>query len=314
MGILRAVARTLLSVRLQDNLRLQGYQRRVLGARDFVRWNAILFNAWLRERRNRGKYPVLNEGGLRNTRKSNTVFIFGSGYSLHDITPAEWRHFEAHDTLGFTTFVYQRWVRMDYYLLRGWIEFPIGTLKWRAHTRDFVKVLNANPLFRHSILLVQGDYSAQFCNSLIGYRLLRPDTRILRFFSARTPGPPTRSLRDGVRHGCGTLCDAVNIAYCLGWKEIVLVGVDLYDSRYFCLDPDQTLGVDHQTSTLKVAEYTAHGIRYDQPHSTVRNGMVELMEEWRGLFERDGVQMSVYNPRSLLARVMPVYQRDHQGG
>ena len=63
-------------------------------------------------------YRALTEEELRRTRKSDTVFIFGSGYSLNDIPPEQWREIERHDTLGFNWFVHQRFVRCDYQLIR----------------------------------------------------------------------------------------------------------------------------------------------------------------------------------------------------
>ncbi len=52
----------------------------------------------------------------------------------------------------------------------------------------------------------------------------------------------------------GTLVDAVNVAYCLGWKEIVLVGIDLYDSRYYWLPPDKTLTYDPVDNRVVVGD------------------------------------------------------------
>jgi hypothetical protein len=94
----------------------------------------------------------------------------------------------------------------------------------------------------------------------------------------------------------------------MGWKEIVLVGVDLYDSRYFFLDPDKTLAVDVERATTVPAERNSmHGQRYDSEHNTARSGVVRLMAEWREALEPVGVQLTVYNPRSLLADVLPLY-------
>ena len=93
------------------------------------------------------------------------------------------------------------------------------------------------------------------------------------------PGLPTRSFAQGVRHAPGTLSDVVNCAYLLGWKDIVLVGVDLYDSRYFWLEQDQTLDYDAEAGTLVPAEVnTIRGNQYDEPHNTAVSGVVEQME------------------------------------
>lgn len=311
MRPLRTVAKAFVSPNMAYNMRSQWNNLHRLGIGDFVRWNSILFDAWVRDRLNRRAYTMLNESELRASRKSETVFIFGSGYSLNDISQSEWKEIEKHDTLGFSGFIYQRWIPVDYHLIRGWAEMKAGSLNWRGHTMDYAAVLNANPCFEHTIFIMQGEYMAQFCNSLIGYRLLRQGTRILRYTTVRMAGPPTDSLSDGLRHMNGTLCDAVNFAYSLGWKKIVLVGVDLYDSRYFWLAPDETLAWDESSGMFIPGPINTRNLRYDQMHNTARTGVVKIMGQWRTYFKERGVDISVYNPKSLMVEVMPVYQRDH---
>lgn len=289
------------------HLLLQVSQFRDFGMVGYVKWQAALLAAWMRERKNRRIYRILSEGELSASRKSDTVFIFGSGYSLNGISPEEWRHFQYHDTLGFTGFVYQKWVRVDYHLIRGWVEAKAGALNWQAHTRDFADILNANEYFNDTILIMQGEYLAQFCNGLIGHALLRPGTQIFRYKTARCSKNPTRQLKDGLSHTVGTLSDAVNFAYCNGWKHLVLVGVDLYDSRYFWLKEDETTGVDKATGMLVPSRINHHGQRFDQTHNTARNGIVETLGRWREVFHQEGVRLSVYNPRSLLRDVLPPY-------
>ena len=288
-------------------LKLQALQLRDFGLSEYLRWHRVLLAAWMRERKNRGSYHVLNEVELKASRKSDTVFIFGSGYSLNDITAEEWRHFEKHDTVGLSGFVYQKWIRVDYHLIRGWVEAKAGALNWKAHSQDFADVLNANKYFKDTILIMQGEYLAQFCNSLIGCGHIRPGTRIFRYRTARAARTPTPCLADGLAHSFGTLSDAVNFAYCMGWKQIVLVGVDLYDSRYFWLKSNETLAVNEVTGMLMPAEINTRGVRFDGKHNATNNGIVEAMTSWRELFERENVKISVYNPRSLLRDVLPVY-------
>ena len=275
------------------------------GAGDFTKWNALLIDAAMRERLARGRYRELSAPQLIASRRSETVFIYGSGASLNDITPAEWAHMAQHDTFGFTGFIYQKWIRVGYHLIRGGIE---GSLVWRAYAEDYCATLNANPLFNEAILILQGEYFAMFANQILGYKLIRPETRIFRYQTARGDGPPTRSFSDGIRHTAGTLCDAVNVAACVGWKHIVLAGVDLYDSRYFWLPPDSTVGVD-AAGLMKPVEVSGRGQRFDQQHNTARIGIVELMAQWREHLQREcGIELSVFNPRSLLASAMPVYK------
>jgi hypothetical protein len=288
---------------------LQGRQAIALGLQQYIKWQSILFRAWVRSLQNRNCYKVVTTRELKSSQKSDTVFIFGSGYSLNEISSDEWRHFEKHDTLGLSGFIYQNWVRTDYHLIRGWVEAKAGALNWRGHTQDFANVLNANPHFKETILIMQGEYLAQFCNSLIGYGFLRPNTRIFRYKTARGSKIPSRRLEDGLSHTIGTLSDAVNFAYCLGWKHIVLVGVDLYDSRYFWLKDEETTALDATTGMLVPSKVNVRGLTYDQKHNTAKNGIVETMAHWNETFQKDGVMLSVYNPRSLLCDVLPLYSK-----
>jgi hypothetical protein len=305
---MRALAKRLIAPNTLYGLRVQFNYLRERGLADFLHLNGLLVDAAVREWINRDRYRMLGAADLRAARRSSTVFVFGSGYSLNDITTREWSHIASHDTFGFTAFASQRWVRTDFHLLRGGLE---GSLRWRPYAEELGQLLNSNPHFADTIFLMQGEYQAQFANQLLGYGLLRRGARVYRYRTARGEGPPTRTLDEGLRHVGGTLSDAVNAAACLGWKHIVLAGVDLYDSRYFWLGPDETYAIDDRSGLLVPAERNPRGLRYDEVHSTARNGVVEIMGRWRDTLERErGIRLSVFNPRSLLTEVMPVYRLD----
>jgi hypothetical protein len=274
------------------------------GAGYTLRWNLMLLDAWVRNTLHRSRYRVLTEADLRSARRSDTVFVFGSGSSLNEITAAEWDSIREHDVIGFNAFYNQRWVPVDFYLLRGAVY---GELRWRRYAEEVRDALRGNPLFERTKYVLQKGFLAQHGNQLVGYGLLPSAAPVARYRTVRGWGPPTRSFSHGLRHAVGTLDDAVNLAYCLGWKEIVLVGVDLYDSTYFWLGPDETLRVDEETGGLRPDPIAARGQRASDPHNTARNGVVRLLGEWREVLERDGVHLSVFNPRSLLAESLPVY-------
>jgi len=287
--------------------RTQINQWHALGPVRYARWNTMLADAWLRDRLNRRRYRTTSEDDVRAARISDTVFVFGSGASLNELTPAEWTHFAEHDVFGFNAFYHQEWIRTGFHLLRVGVY---GDLRWQPFTREAAATIASNPHFRDTLFILQEGFLAQFSNQLLGYGLLPAGARVFRYRSAREDGPPTRRFADGLRHTAGTLADAVNCAYCAGWRRIVLVGVDLYDSRYFYLPPERTVGFDPVSGTLTVAERNYwRGQRYDEPHATGRLGVVSLMAEWREVLSADGVELTVYNPRSLLAGVLPVYAR-----
>ena len=61
-------------------------------AHGYLRWLALNARPATRGGLGRCAYSTLTEVELRARRRSDTVFVFGSGYSLNDITPAGWRH------------------------------------------------------------------------------------------------------------------------------------------------------------------------------------------------------------------------------
>ena len=288
-------------------LREQYNQARRRGLAVWTRRNVALTDAWIRARSRRHRYTDLREDQLLAARKSDTVFIFGSGYSLNELDASDWHHFTQHDVFGFNNFVYETWIPIDFHLLRGGVES--ADLIWRPYAEEFTGILNANPHCANTIFLVQSEYLADFCNRLIGYGYLREGSKIFRYRTQREPGLPTASFREGLKHVGGTLADTVNAAVLIGWRHIVLVGVDLYDSRYFWLGPDETLAPTDD-GRLVAAPMNLRGHEPHEMHNTARNRIVDIMSAWRIWLEKErGVAMSVYNPRSLMAEVMPVYRR-----
>ncbi|HEX6162996.1 MAG TPA: hypothetical protein VFZ31_06515 [Vicinamibacterales bacterium] len=246
--------------------------------------------AWLGFHASRRHYELLTEEQLRRSRKSDTVFIFGSGGSLNEISDAEWRRIEAHDTFGFNWFVHQQFVRSDFHVVR-----EIGEWKdWRSDIRRYFDLIDSNPRFANTTFLVQTGFGGVNGNRAVWLQLLPKHRRVFLFRSHRGSRLPSTSLADGVAHTEGTLSDCINLAALLGWRNIVLCGVDLYNRQYFWLPSGEPRFGDSTTAG---------------PHNTAIGGIVESMRVWREFYERQGVSLYVYNPKSLLAEVLPIWQR-----
>ena len=245
--------------------------------------------AWLQYRQHAGEYTFIDERELLASRKSDTIFIFGSGASLNAITADEWDRIAGYDTMGFNWFVRQSFVRCDYHLIREVVEHSRAA-QWRAETETYFRMLRKNPLFDRTILILQSGFRAVSANRAIGLQLL-PTHRRLFPFRTTSSTSPTTAFSDGLAHGPGTLTECVNFAALAGWTRIVIAGVDLYDRRYFWLTGDEARSGDDTV---------------DQPHRTA--SIVETMKDWRAFYEPRGVSLSVYNPRSRLSTVLPVWQ------
>ncbi len=306
MSVIQRAVKALLHDNQRYFLRSQWNHLRTDGLADTVSWNAKMTQAWVRNRLGRGRYRTMSSDDMRAARRSDTVFIFGSGASLNDLPQSDWNHFAQHDVFGLNMFYLENWIPVGFHIVRGGVYTDP---RWQEFVDDLAIGIKANPLFNDTIFILQEEYYGAITNLLVGSGALPTRNPIFRYHTARGDGPPTESFRDGLRHTSGTLMDAVNCAYLLGWKHLVLVGVDLYDSRYFFLPSDQTLGWNTETGTLIGAERNDwRGQTAQEPHNTVRNGVVDLLAQWGPIMAANGVELSVFNPRSLLAQVLPIYR------
>ena len=253
-----------------------------------------------------GHYDQLGVDDVLARRRSDTAFVFGSGYSLNAITSDQWRHFATGTTIGFNAFVHEPWIDVAFHIVRGWaVDARVEALG--AAVDDFASLANGNQHYRDTVFVYQDDYTALFAHRLLADRGLARGARVFPYRTNRSQDVPTHHFRDGLVHAISTLCDAVNFAVCLGARTIVLVGVDLYDSRYFWVDPAKTVATDVDTGRTVVNDTSFRGQHAGDRHSTAETGIVPLMARWRQHLATRGVGVFVYNPASLLASVLPVY-------
>lgn len=252
---------------------------------------------WLRSLVGARSYEQLDENELRATRRSETLFVFGSGSSLNEITADEWRSVEQHDTLGFNWFVHQTFVRCDYQLIREIPDDDRDPTIWRPQLAQYFDLLRSNPNFASTVYLVHGGFRAINGNRAIGYRYLPVGSRVFRWRSNKLVELPTTSFRRGLAHGESTLQECINFGYLLGWRRIVLTGVDLYDRRYFWLPADEARSIDLRRGSSAADE-----------HARAASGMIESLGRWRSWLRERGVELLVQNPRSLLTRHLDVFE------
>ncbi len=126
--------------------------------------------AWIRDRINRGAYRRLTAADLRAARRSDTVFICGTGSSLHDITPHEWARIGEHDVFSFRDFPRQHNVRADFHMT-GEVDV----------LEDYADAINENPLYINTLFMVQEGLQAWMGNRLIGERYLKADAPVFRY-------------------------------------------------------------------------------------------------------------------------------------
>lgn len=259
-----------------ERLRAIRWAASSLRLRDAARFSVL----WMLEPIGRRSYQVLSEEALLQTRRSDTAFVFGSGASLREIDADEWERISKCDTVAFSHFHRQRWVRVDYHLV---VEVTSEV--------ETVASIRSNPMYAGTIFGMAKGWIAHAPNEIVARRLLPPGTRIFRWrrVARGRVAPASTRLADGLVHGDGSIQDAVNFALVMGWDRIVVAGADLAGDRYFWMDDDGPPPTDPEPWAQAAI-------------------VVESFRLWREQAAARGIELFVYGGRSPLAEALPVFQ------
>jgi hypothetical protein len=237
-------------------------------------------------------------------RNSDTLFVMVSGYSVNDISEAEWEALqEQGDVFSFNYFFRGEFVPVDYHLVRETESNGTSAIQCFEDIRDYVAGIDSNPCYDNTTYFVLNQYIGWFDRAGVSAALA---TFCLRGFSGqnicffqndRSDSTLPGEAIDEINHHVGTLFDVINIGYLLGYSNIVLVGVDLYDRQYFWLKEGETRKTDEQRD-----------VSADDEHNTA-GGVLDQMPEWGEYLSDHGVSLYVENERSLLhtESILPTY-------
>lgn len=230
-------------------------------------------------------------------RMHNTLFIFGSGYSINSISKIEWEKIsKSGDTMSLNFFFMGEFLPINYHIIRE--IAPYSSLKQFIEAiHHYFSLLKKNPYFSKTCYFVRFD-PISYASTLATFFIKSLDGKKICYYANGLDISkielPSNSLKY-IPHCGATLIDAINIALILGYKDIILVGVDLYDRRYFWLQENQTRDGDKK-----------RGKTYKDIHNTALN-VLEVMKVWYPYLLSKGVKLYVYNPKSLLAEFIPVF-------
>ncbi|MDC3328463.1 hypothetical protein OAW16_06345 [Pseudomonadales bacterium] len=238
-------------------------------------------------------------------RSSEKLFIFGSGPSLNNLSVEQLNEINRHDTLSFNYSILFEGVQWKYYLVREFEQGEASFLGIKYNNfvnsvvhQEIAHAVNSNPISR-MIAIVNVDWkcgAAQY----FARKYLSKSRGILTYknlIDRRKNWPPSETMCD-IPHGRASLIDAINIGYILGYKELILVGVDLNDSIYFNAPDGRDRLMDIKRGDAKTV-----------PHLT-RDHLLTLLPQWHEFLRARGASLSVHNAASAAAEVLPIYEEE----
>lgn len=189
-----------------------------------------------------GVLHTVDELDIAATKRSNTIFILGSGSSVNDLTDADWAFIGTHDSIGFNYWLLQDFVPTFYfvelgtaslaedeYILRlldrrlpdlGGMPIIVESKCWLRHDG----VTSRLPRRLRSQVFFYAPYYLRTTSFDVVEWLMRRGRWFWRYGSC--------DLRAIVHHRA-SLSAIVLFAFLAGYEEIVLAGVDLSNSVYF---------------------------------------------------------------------------------
>ena len=252
------------------------------------------------------KVLYLNRMPYRYTGRieKKVLFIFGSGSSLKDLSTKDYLNIQTYGhTLGFNAVLWLDKVQWDYFIIREFEHknITIGSYKFESiFNVDALKEVGnrimGSKCFSNAKYFICSDRKCgqSLLVSMLYGRSMSNKIFYTNKLNRKLSWPPSDSLRN-IPHANATLNDAINIGYLLGYDELVLVGVDLYDSRYFYLNEDETRDFDKKRNRTHLMQHNT---------STHILGTLSL---WNDFLKSKNKSIKVLNPKSLASEFLEVY-------
>ena len=277
--------------------------------RTAIRVLRFSFTAWLNAYLRRNLYPKMSKVDLLSVKASKRVFVFGSGYSLNDVSDEEWRNINKYDSIGFNGSYHLQKVNFTFLIHRAGYETVDGLFEWESFAKQTLSEINQNSYLNGTVFLFPTGLTQSYVNNIVGSRFWDPAKPIFHYYTDRFSKNPHRDIGFGLVQAQGTLCTAISFAVSMGYEEIVLIGVDLYDNRYFWIQDGKTVNWCSVQKKEIASDVNARDLCATDLHNTVNNGVIQTIEKWDRYFSSiGGPKVTVYNEKSLLAKSIKVFR------
>ena len=225
------------------------------------------------------KYRKNNWGKINNKllsdNKKDTIFILGSGSSINDITESQWLDIKKADTIGFNFWPIHEHVPTYYSF-----EVPRDNVR-----KDILfKILNQRKKDYAQTIIILKDYIDVSRNDI--YKILDIFEKVYLLNDVNIAPPKRKLVERAIKYGVyfkkffkrynevpiifkmrASVSFNIMLAYELGYKNIVLCGIDLNNTKYFYEDEKYRLsglpipptgqeGHIHKTNDIRYGEVT----------------------------------------------------------
>lgn len=266
-------------------------------------------------------YKFIDTIDLSQYKKSDKLFIIGSGYSLNNISKEQWKEINNHDTFGFNfSFINNDHIPTFYTCeaMKNTESNEFG----RSKVADIFYELYKNKKEQYNKVIkfstdLQEDRMEHFENyakDLFDDNFYISNTvnglaptdehfkKLLNYLMKKKVFNNKKNLNTIFKFRA-TLVMAVSFGINLGYKEIILCGIDLNDPRYFYNDKIKYPNFDYFRSSRDTPKHdtimkSALFVKVDK--------VIQLMDIF--LCKENKISLFIQNPNSALNSILPIYK------
>ncbi len=247
---------------------------------------------------------IINENDLNSKKNSDTIVIYGCGYSINNLTDEHKKTFSQFDSIAYNWFVKSK-ISTTFYFIR---EQAVAPSLISQDENPKILVQNLKDYYSNSTLIISDlRTSSDKWNKAFNYatsdllNLINNEGIICKEFVDRNllNGNLQKVFdynifRDGVIWDFCTFSSIMHIVSYLKYKRIILAGFDLYDHRYFWKDFNKT------------REITERKGRKVEDRHYVSNYIIKFLQNYKQISE---TELFVVNEYSLLSSVINIWKK-----
>lgn len=287
---------------------LHGRMRETLQERQ---WRYLPYSAQLaaRLRSVNGLWEEVPIERLQDRRRSDRLFILGSGPSLARISPEQWTHVGWHDSFGINFSFLLDFVP-TYHILED------GKERWLREHMERVLSPRRRAL-APSIWFISNRHVRRLIHPRYAPRLFPEPARVCQFRQPRRiileADRPfrTRDFERSVVYR-GTLSVVLHLGLSLGYRQFVLLGVDLHTySHFFDGMPEMKAYVerDRAANAIRLRQESFNAFPLMVPKAGQFRRFDEYLYAVRELYLRPrGMELFVGNADNMLRPRLPLYE------
>jgi hypothetical protein len=241
---------------------------------------------------------------LKSHKQSDTIFVLGSGASINQITEEQWKHIDSHDSIGLN-----RWPAHEF--VPTYYVSELSTDRSESYKKQYWNLFNdkkseyentpfilKNPSTKYNSLETK-DLPEWIRKKVIlscdsGFTAMkyinREKNRQIVTYMHEKDYFDQRNV-DFLYRMRGSISYLIHLAVVLGYKKIVLCGVDMVNSKYFFehedyqnkkvprIKKDVEKGEDHKTYNKKYGDLTLDKVIYDLTDLVLNPNKIDIYVE-----------------------------------